>query len=372
MKVLVTGSKGFIGKNLCLWLENAGHDVLGFDIDKSIETLKTYVESADFIVHLAGVNRPLNEEEFIDGNVNFTKQLLDIVKDKKSSASIIFSSSVKAEEDSPYGRSKLQAEKLVEEFGKKNGNNVFIYRLNNVFGKWCRPNYNSVIATFCYNVAHEIELQINENALPIEFIYIDDICRQFLKTIKENPVEHASILYIEPKYKRSLKDIAYSLYSFKESRKNFMVPNIVDDFDKKLYSTYLSYLDEDDFSYPLTTHSDYRGSFTEILKTNGAGQFSVNISKPGIVKGNHYHNTKNEKYLVVAGTCEIKFRKIGTSKIFTYVCSDKELKVVDIPPGYTHSIKNIGKTDSVTFMWANELYDPDNSDTFYLPVEETK
>ena len=247
MKVLVTGSKGFIGKNLCLWLENAGHEVLGFDIDESIETLKSYVESADFIVHLAGVNRPLNEEEFIDGNVNFTKQLLDIVKDKKSSASIIFSSSVKAEEDSPYGRSKLQAEKLVEEFGKKNGNNVFIYRLNNVFGKWCRPNYNSVIATFCHNVAHEIELQINENALPIEFIYIDDICRQFLKTIKENPVEHASILYIEPKYKRSLKDIAYSLYSFKESRKNFMVPNIVDDFDKKLYSTYLSYLDEDDF-----------------------------------------------------------------------------------------------------------------------------
>ena len=372
MKVLVTGSKGFIGKNLCLLLKNVGHEVFEYDLDSDVQKLKEYVSSADFIIHLAGVNRPLTEEEFFDGNVNFTKLLLDLVAENKNLSPIIFSSSVKVNDDSPYGRSKAKAEDLIRCFGHKNGNKIFIYRLNNVFGKWCRPNYNSVIATFCYNVAHNIPLEINSNAKAIDFIYIDDICKTFIDIIEKNPAEPDSFLYIEPRYKVELNDIADMLYSFKESRKNFMVPKIDTDFGKKLYSTYLSYLEVNDFSYPLNIHSDYRGSFTEILKTNGCGQFSVNISKPGITKGNHYHNTKNEKYLVVSGTCEIKFRKIGTSEIYTYLCDGNNLKVVDIPPGYTHSIKNVGKTDSVTFMWANELYNPADSDTYYLPVEEEK
>jgi UDP-2-acetamido-2,6-beta-L-arabino-hexul-4-ose reductase len=367
MRILVTGASGFIGKNLCLNLENRKHTVLRFDVGCTDEQLAAYVSQCDFIVHLAGINRPLNPQEFVDGNVNFTKKLLDVVTKAGSKAPIIFSSSTQAALENPYGQSKKMAEDQLFEFGKK-GHDVYVYRLYNVFGKWCRPNYNSVIATWCYNVTHNIPLQINEAAPAIDFVYIDDVCDAFIQTIETHPAPTGSILHVEPHYSETLHQVADLLNSFKESRQSLQTP-LQDGFARKLYATYLSYLDPADFAYPLNPHVDYRGSFTEVLKIEQYGQVSINVSKPGITKGNHYHMTKNEKYLVVSGTCEIKLRKVDSDQIIRIVCSDQEPKVVDIPTGYTHSITNIGKTDSVTLMWASELYDPNHPDTVFCPVE---
>jgi UDP-2-acetamido-2,6-beta-L-arabino-hexul-4-ose reductase len=368
MKILITGAKGFIGKNLCLGLKNAGDEVFEYDLGSSEEQLKKWVSSCDYIVHLAGINRPLDPKEFLDGNVNFTKKLLDVVKETNSKAPIIFSSSTQASLDNPYGKSKKMAEDEIFAFSKENGTPVYIYRFYNVFGKWCRPNYNSVIATWCFNVAHDIPLQINESAPSIDFVYIDDIVSEILKTLKTGPKPSGQILFAEPHHSETLHAIADALYSFRDSRKNLMVPNLKPGFFKDLYSTYLTYLDDDDFSYPLVSHSDARGSFTEILKTMEFGQISVNIAHPGVTKGNHYHMSKNEKYIVVGGTCEIKLRKVDEDKIVSYVCSGSDPKVVDIPPGFTHCITNIGNGDSITLMWANEQFDPLIPDTYQCQV----
>ncbi len=369
MNIVVTGSKGFIGSNLVRRLIESGHNVFEFDIGVSDDDLKHSIQSADWIIHLAGVNRPMSADELQDGNVNLTKRLIEYVSDVHSSAPIIFSSSTQASLNNPYGVSKKQAEDLFFSFTRKTGHPVYVFRLYNAFGKWCRPNYNSVVATFCHNIAHGLPIEINETAPSIDFVYIDDICNCFLEVINGVGAGSLYVQYPEPHYKKTLHEIADLLYSFKESRDNHMVPKISDPFAKKLYSTYLSYLPENEFSYPLDMHKDFRGSFTEILKTEGYGQVSVNVSKPGITKGNHYHHTKNEKYLVVHGECVIKFRKIGTDKVISYHVSDKKMEVVDIPCGYTHNITNVGKDDSVTIMWANELYDPNNPDTFFCPVE---
>ena len=369
MNILVTGSKGFIGSNLVCRLKEDKHSVFEFDLGSSNEDLKSFICDADFIVHLAGVNRPLSPEEFVDGNVNLTQRIIDYVQETGSEAPIIYSSSIQAALDNPYGASKKQAEDLLFKFSCETQCPVYVFRLYNAFGKWCRPNYNSVIATFCYNVANGLPIQINKAAPAIDFVYIDDICNSLLKVINGDGKGSSDILYPEPHYKKTLHEIVGLLDSFKASRDNHMVPEILDPFAKKLYSTYLSYLPEYEFSYPLDMHKDFRGSFTEILKTEGYGQISVNVSKPGITKGNHYHHTKNEKYLVVHGECIIKFRKIGTDKVFSYRASNKKMEVVDIPCGYTHSITNVGKDDSVTIMWANELYDPEHPDTYYCPVE---
>jgi UDP-2-acetamido-2,6-beta-L-arabino-hexul-4-ose reductase len=372
MRILVTGSKGFIGSNLCLYLSTHNYEVYGYDVGMGEGTLKHCVANADLIVHLAGINRPLKPEEFIDGNVNLTKKLLDFVLETGTKAPIIFSSSTQAALDNPYGKSKKMAEDEILSFSKERDHPVYVYRLYNVFGKWCRPNYNSVIATFCYNVAHNIPLTVNKDAAPIDFVYIDDIINEFVKVINGKRKPNLDINYVEPHYIEKLDDIVTLLNGFKESRTDLLVPLQKDGFAKKLYSTYLSYLDEADFAYPLMSHGDQRGSFTEAFKTNDFGQVSVNVSHPGITKGDHYHMSKNEKYLVVTGTCEIKLRKVGDTKVISYTCSGNDLKVVDIPPGYTHNITNIGTEDSVTVMWANELYDPKNPDTYYLPVEGDK
>jgi UDP-2-acetamido-2,6-beta-L-arabino-hexul-4-ose reductase len=372
MKILVTGAKGFIGKNICLSLRNRGHEVFEYDIDSTDDELKQYVSASEFIVHLAGINRPVDPKDFLDGNVNLTKKLVDIIAETKSPSPVIFTSSTQAALDNPYGQSKKMAEDELFDFAKATGHAVYVYRLYNAFGKWCRPNYNSVIATFCYNVAHDIPLVINEGVPAIDFIYIDDIVAEFVKIIESKPVPSGAVMYVEPHYSATLSQIADALKSFKASRTDLLIPDLEPGFYKDLYSTYLTYLDDTDFSYPLITHSDYRGSFTEILKTVDHGQVSINISKPGVIKGNHYHMSKNEKYLVVSGTCEIKLRKIDSEKIVSYVCSPKDLRVIDIPPGYTHCISNIGASDSVTIMWANDLYDKDSPDTYFLPVEATK
>jgi UDP-2-acetamido-2,6-beta-L-arabino-hexul-4-ose reductase len=370
MKILVTGAKGFIGKNICLILREKGHDVFEYDVGSTEDDLRNYTHSADFIIHLAGVNRPLFPEEFLDGNVNFTKRLLDFLDQYGHKAPIIFSSSTQAVLDNPYGKSKKMAEDQLFEYEKKTGTPVYVYRLYNVFGKWCRPNYNSVIATWCYNAANNLPLQINQLAPAIDFVYIDDIIAEFLRVIENQPKTTGEIMHVEPHYSEKLEDIAAALDTFKKSRENQMIPELKEGFYKKLYSTYLSYLPEDRFSYDLVMHKDIRGSFTEAFKSPTYGQVSVNVSKPGITKGNHYHMSKNEKYLVVTGTCLIKLRKVTDDKVISYTCDGKDLKVVDIPPGYTHNITNIGKEDSVTVMWANELYDPDHPDTYFLPVEK--
>lgn len=372
MKVLVTGANGFIGKNLICHLKERGHEVLPYDRDNTPNDLKALIEEADFIVHLAGINRPIKEEEYFDGNVNFTKTLLDALKASGKKIPLFFSSSTQAEEDNPYGRSKKMAEDQIFAYGKESNNPVYVYRFHNVYGKWCRPNYNSVIATWCYNISHGLPIQINESAPAIDFVYIDDICEEVLSLIEGDRKGKDNVCYISTRDQATLKEVATLLYSYRDSRKNHEAPLIDIPFKAKLYATYLSYYDKSQFSYDLESHADDRGSFTEILRTQGAGQFSVNIIKPGISKGNHYHHTKNEKFLVVSGTCETKFRKIDEHEVITYKTRGVSLKVIDIPPGYTHSITNVGNEDAVVFIWASEPFNPDKPDTIFLPVLEKR
>ncbi len=370
MKILVTGANGFIGKNLTCRFKEKGYEVLAYDKENTRNDLKSFLKDADFIVHLAGINRPIKEEEFLDGNVNFTKTLLDELKASGKKIPFFFSSSTQAERDNPYGRSKKMAEDQIFAYGRENDNPVYVYRLYNVYGKWCRPNYNSVIATWCYNITHDLPIEINENAPAIDFVYIDDIGDEVLSLIEGDKKGKTEICYVPVHDQKTLKEIASLLYSFKESRKNHEVPQIDNPFKAKLYATYLTYYEGSDYSYKLDSHADNRGSFTEILRTNGAGQFSVNIINPGITKGNHYHHTKNEKFLVVSGTCETCLRKIDSKDIISYKTSGDSLTVVDIPPGYTHSITNIGEGKAVVFMWASEAFDPNKPDTTFLPVLE--
>ena len=372
MKILIIGAHGFIGKNLVAHLIENGHTPLEFDQSNAISDLRKFLSDADFIVHLAGVNRPLKEEEFLDGNVNFTKTLLDELKCSGRKIPLFFSSSTQAEKDNPYGRSKKMAEDQILAFEKETGNPVYVYRLYNVYGKWCRPNYNSVIATWCQAIARDQPIQINESAPAIDFVYIDDVCEEILRLINGKRPTQGIIHHPEPHDTVTLKEVARLLDSFKQSRQNFSVPEINTPFKKKLYSTYLAYLPEKGFSYCLDPHVDERGSFTEILKREGFGQFSVNVIRPGVTKGNHYHHTKTEKFLVVKGECSVAFRKIGTKDVLLYPCSEKRMEVVDIPPGYTHSIKNVGREDAVVFMWANEPFDPAHPDTYAEPVEGEK
>jgi UDP-2-acetamido-2,6-beta-L-arabino-hexul-4-ose reductase len=370
MKILVTGANGFIGKNLCLELLRKQFIVFPYDIDKNIAYLKSYVKQADCIIHLAGINRPLRIDEFYDGNVNFTKALIDSVINCGKKIPILFSSSTQAELDNDYGKSKKMAEDYLFDFMENQNNPVAIYRLTNVFGKWCRPNYNSVVATFCHNIANNLPIEIRDKNYQVRLVYIDDIVKEFIDCISRNKFAlERKINEVLPTYSLSLGKLAEKLYGFKSTRDTYFVPSIQSEFDRKLYATYLTYLANNDFAYNLKMNVDNRGSFTEILKTLTEGQVSVNISKPGITKGNHYHHTKNEKFVVVSGECEIKFRKIGTKEIITYIVNGNDMKIVDIPPGYTHSIKNVGGTDSVTIMWASELFDKDNPDTYFEEVE---
>ncbi len=368
MKVLLTGSNGFIGSNMALWLIKGNYDVLYLDKDNA-SNLASFINEADFIIHLAGINRPLTKEEFYDGNTNLTKKLVDLIKENKKDIPIIFASSIQASLDNDYGRSK----KLAEDYLLESGLTTYIYRLSNVFGKWCKPNYNSAVATFCYNISHDLDIIISNKDNIVHLVYIDDICKTFLNVI-EGKIIPSKTTYnvVTPIYDKSLGEITDLLYSFKESRHDLYVPYQNDEFVKKLYSTYLSYLDESNFIYDLDMHSDDRGSFTEFIKTNGYGQVSVNVGKRGIIKGNHYHNTKNEKFLVISGTCSIKFRKVNTDKVIEYIVGGDKLQVIDIPIGYTHSITNIGDTDSITIMWANEPFDKSNPDTYYEEVIKSK
>lgn len=372
MKVLITGSNGFVGSNLQAELFNKKYsgliEPLYFDRETDISKLDEYCCCCDFVVHLAGVNRPKDEKEFMEGNYGFTSLVLDLLRKHNNKCPILITSSIQASLDNPYGKSKKAGEDLIFEYGKENNVKVLVYRLPNVFGKWCRPNYNSAIATFCHNIANDLPIQVNDRNHNMNLVYIDDVIKEIINAIngKENKAD--DYCYVEPVIKTTLGEIVDTIYSFKEYEKSLGVPNHNSLLERYLYATYLSYLPEDKFSYELTEHKDHRGSFTEIIRTVGQGQFSVNISHPGITKGNHYHHTKNEKFLVVQGKALIAFRKVGTNKVIVYEVSSEKLEVINIPTGYTHSITNIGKDELITFMWANEPFDENNPDTIYMEV----
>lgn len=370
MKILVTGAKGFVGKNLVAELKNRGYEeIYEYDINTAPELLEEYTEKCEFVFHLAGVNRPEKEEDFMKGNFGFTSTLLEKLKSHKNTCPILITSSIQAALDNPYGKSKKAGEDLMFSYAEETGAKVLVYRFTNLFGKWCRPNYNSVVATFCYNIANGLPIQINDENKELNLAYIDDVVDELINAMNgKGTCGKDNFYYIPISHLVKLGDIANLIKSFKESRENLQLPNMKDEFSKKLYSTYLSYLPENEFNYDLKMNIDNRGSFTEMFKTEERGQVSVNISKPGIVKGNHWHNTKNEKFVVVSGKGIIKFRKIDSDKVIEYKVSGEKLEVVDIPCGYTHNIENVGDTDMVTIMWANEIFNPDKLDTYYMEV----
>ena len=370
MKVLVTGAKGFIGKNLVSTLDREDkYEIICIDRENSKEELEKGVLNSDFIVHLAGINRPKNEEEFFEGNTGLTEEIIEILKKNNKNTSILITSSIQADLDNAYGQSKKGAEEALIKYMADTKGNVFIFRLPNVFGKWCRPNYNSAIATFCHNIARGEEVWISDPSKEMTLVYIDDVVRNIKNVIDNEENYIPGYQNVDIEHKATLGEIVDLINSFKESRKSLMIPNMENELTKKLYSTYLSYLPENDFSYPLKMNVDNRGSFTEFIKSKDRGQVSVNISKPGITKGNHWHDTKNEKFLVVSGEGVIRFRKVDSEEIIEYKVSGEKLEVVDIPVGYTHSIINTGERDMVTIMWVNEIFNPEKPDTIYLEVE---
>ncbi|MCH5170392.1 MAG: capsular polysaccharide biosynthesis protein CapF [Oscillospiraceae bacterium] len=381
MKILITGAKGFVGKNLVAELKNIrdGKDksfnitneleICEYDIDTDKSLLDGFCRDCDFVFNLAGVNRPENEEDFMNGNFGFASELLSTLKKHNNTCPVMLSSSIQASLQNPYGKSKKAGEDLFFEYGKETGAKVLVYRFPNVFGKWCRPNYNSAVATFCNNIANDLPITVNDRNHKMTLVYIDDVVTELVNCLSGNETKDGVFCRVPTEHSVTLGEIVDLLYSFKESRETKAVPDMTDGgFSKKLYSTYLSYLPTDKFSYPLKMNVDSRGSFTEILRTVNNGQFSVNISKPGITKGNHWHHTKNEKFLVVSGKGVIRFRKIDEDKVYEYFVSGEKLEVVDIPVGYTHNIENLGDTDMVTFMWCNECFNPDKPDTFFEEV----
>lgn len=375
MKILVTGAGGFIGKNLVLQLKNRGlGEILEYDKDTGKERLEQYCRECDFIYHLAGVNRPERTEEFHEGNFGFTSEMLNFLMKYQNRCPIMMSSSVQAQLDNPYGKSKKEGEELLKDYGNKNQVPVYIYRFPNVFGKWCRPNYNSVVATFCHNVARDLPVRINGRDTVLELTYIDDVVKDLLGILNGYSLkDQDGYCCVSTIHRTTLGEIADLLLGFRESRKTKMIPDVSEgSFEKKLYSTYLSFLPKDDFSYPLKMNVDERGSFTEILKTTDRGQVSVNISKPGIEKGNHWHNTKNEKFVVVSGKALIQFRHPDSDEIISYHVTGEKIEVVDIPVGYTHNIINEGDSNLITVMWCNECFDPEQPDTYFLKVNEEK
>lgn len=382
MNILITGANGFVGKNLCAELKNIrdGKDksfgelridkIFSYDIDTDPALLEEYCRKTHFVFNLAGVNRPKDQSEFMTGNFGFANTLLDTLKKYRNTCPVMISSSTQAAFDNPYGQSKKAGEELMFRYSKETGAKVLVYRFPNLFGKWCRPNYNSAVATFCYNIANDLPITISNRENQLSLVYIDDLLAEMIAALKGEENCNGNYCYVPVVHDISLGEIVDLLYSFKENRKTLEVPNMSDDFAKKLYSTYLSYLPEDQFFYPLKMNIDERGSFTEIIRTYERGQFSVNISKPHITKGNHWHNTKNEKFVVVSGKGVIRFRKINNpdAQVIEYYVSGDKIEVVDIPTGYTHNIENIGDTDMVTFMWANEVFNPEKPDTFFEKV----
>jgi len=367
VKILVTGSDGFIAKNLVAHLKRDDTIKLyTFSKDDSNAILEAYIKEVDFIFHLAGVNRPKNISEFYEGNINLTKFIVDVLNSNAKYTPILLSSSIQVEFDNDYGKSKLESEKLLLDYYKNHSANLYIYRLPNVFGKWSKPNYNSVVATWCYNISNGIDIKINDINVKLTLVYIDDVIKDFITAIKEK--SDKKYYEVGTIYKKTLGEIKDLLYRFKDNRNSLVMPEVASGFKRALYATYLSYLPKDKFSYALTGHKDDRGTFYEILKTIDNGQFSLSTTVSGVERGGHFHHTKNEKFLVVKGEALIQLRSILDDEIIEYRVSDSKMEIVEMIPGYTHNIKNIGDEELILLLWANENFNNDEPDTYFLKV----
>lgn len=399
MNVLITGAKGFVGRNLVENLKTLQDgrnktrpalsigEIFEYDLGNTQEELDEFCQKADFVFNLAGVNRPQNQEEFMQGNFGFASVLLDTLQKHKNTCPVMLSSSVQATLEgrfagSEYGKSKLAGEELFFDYAKKTGGQVFVYRFPNLFGKWCRPNYNSAVATFCNNIANDLPITVNDPSVELELVYIDDLIDEMLDLLEGNPhrcayegvqavaTENGKYCFVPVSHKVKLGEIVSLLETFKSQPQTLVMPEIANGgFAKKLYSTYLSYLPKEKVAFELKMNEDTRGSFTELLRTEKCGQVSVNISKPGITKGQHWHNTKWEFFIVVAGHGLIEQRKIGTGEVLKFEVSGEKIQAVHMLPGYTHNIINLSDTENlVTVMWANEAFDPTKPDTFFEVV----
>ncbi|HBY93754.1 MAG TPA: capsular biosynthesis protein [Chloroflexi bacterium] len=369
MNILVTGSNGFIGKNLVAWLErDASHRVLRFERGNTWQELEQVLEAADFVFHLAGVNRPQSEEEFRGGNVGLTVGICDRLLTLGRPVPLVLASSSQAILDNPYGISKRQAEEVVSQYAQRSGAHVAIYRLKNVFGKWCRPNYNSAVATFCHNIARDLPITISDPNRKLDLIYVDDVVQHFLQELQSPEPGGVYCREVEPAYQITLGRLVELIRSFRQMRQTLMVPDLGEPFVRKLYGTYLAYLPPDNFAYGLDQKCDPRGSLAEFIKTPSSGQIFVSRTAPGVTRGNHYHHTKTEKFLVLEGEAVIRFRHLRNDEVIEYHVRGEEFRVVDIPPGYTHSIENVGGRELVTLFWASEVFDPDRPDTYGMAV----
>lgn len=367
MKILVTGSQGFLGKNLVHALSREdGIEILTLDLGDKLSDLDC--EGLDFVFHLAGVNRPKNDSEFKTGNTDLTAEVLSYFKNNNIKAPIFYTSSTQADRDNAYGSSKLGAENILVDYSKETKIPVLIYRLPNLFGKWGKPNYNSAVITFCHNIANDLPIQVNDRSYELTLCYVDDVVSAFMGQIGKVLDIKKTHYSVRTQYNVSLGEIADSLYAFKDSRENLLMPEVGDGFLRALYATYLTYLPIDNFAYDLKAFSDDRGSFYEILKFDKCGQFSVSTTKPGITRGNHFHETKNEKFIVVKGKAIIRFKHMLTGELKEYHVDGSKPQVVEMIPGYSHNISNVGEIEMVLLLWANEVFDRDNQDTFFSEI----
>ena len=386
MKILVTGAKGFVGKNLCAQLNNIKDgkarcygelkisDVFEYDLDSTSEQLDNWCKEADFVFNLAGVNRPKDNDEFMKGNFGFANTLLDTLKKYHNTCPVMLSSSAQASltgrfGDSEYGRSKKAGEDLFLQYGKETGAKVLVYRFPNLYGKWCRPNYNSAIATFCNNIANDLPISVNDPSIVMNLVYIDDVVDEMIAALNGNEHCNENFCEVPVTHTRTLGEIVEIIRSFKDMPANLGVADMGDGLAKKLYSTYLTYLPKERFAYPLKMNVDERGSFTEFIRTADRGQVAVNISKPGITKGEHWHHTKVEKFVVVSGHGLIQMRKVDSDEVVNFEVSGDKIEVVETIPGYTHNIVNLSETENlVTLIWCNECFDPNRPDTYFDKV----
>jgi UDP-2-acetamido-2,6-beta-L-arabino-hexul-4-ose reductase len=369
--ILITGAKGFMGRNLVAHLKGREVRVLQYDLGNSEQELACWAREADVVFHLAGVNRPEKVEDFESGNAGFTGTLCRILADSGRKAPLIVSSSIQALLENPYGVSKRHAETALQQYAADTGAAVAVFRLKNVFGKWCRPNYNSVVATFCHNIAHDLPIQVNDPERMLELVCVDDVVEAFLAEA-EAPSEKEDGIFMPdriPAYRLSLGDLAGRIQCFREMQQSLAIPDFSLRFNQQIYATYLSYVEPARWEYGLDIKSDNRGNLAEFVKSPCFGQIFVSRTRPGITRGNHYHHTKTEKFLVIAGEGLIRFRHIAGTEVLEYPVRGEDYRVVEIPPGYTHSITNVGTNEMVTLFWASETFAPDRPDTYFLPVD---